>query len=102
MTDKQLLREVSKKAKHAGEAPVMPFDQRISALQDFQRLATPDTVLSLLDELEASEKRNECALSLLSDASTEKVWDVIGRLKVVISGDYRSEKELNGEAPQGA
>lgn len=50
MTDTQLLREVSKKAKHAGEAPVMPFDQRISALQDFQRQVTPDAVLVLLDE----------------------------------------------------
>ena len=55
MTDKQLLREVSKKAKHAGEAPVMPFNQRISALKDFQRQATPDTVLALLDELEAKD-----------------------------------------------
>jgi|AGFS01.1.fsa_nt_gi hypothetical protein len=43
---------------------------------------------------EAAEKRNERALSLLSDANTENVWDVIGRLKVVIGGDYRSEDEI--------
>ncbi|HEH7628078.1 TPA: ead/Ea22-like family protein [Escherichia coli] len=43
---------------------------------------------------EAAEKRNERALSLLSDATPENVWDVIGRLKVVISGDYRSETEI--------
>ncbi|MGK3245274.1 hypothetical protein ACCX57_12980 [Enterobacter kobei] len=51
-------------------------------------------ILALLDELEAKDKRNERAMSLLSDANTENVWDVIGRLKVVIGGDYRSEAEI--------
>ena len=43
---------------------------------------------------EAAEKRIARALSLLSDAHAENVWEVIGRLKTVISGDYRSEDEI--------
>lgn len=58
-------------------------------------------VLALLDELEAAEKRNERALSLLSDVSTENVWDVIGRLKTVISCDYRSDAEIAASAGKG-
>ncbi|AOP78597.1 hypothetical protein [Enterobacter hormaechei] len=57
--------------------------------------------LALLDELEDAEKRNEHALSLLISANTENVWEIIGRLNVVISGDYRSEDEIaagKGEA----
>ena len=50
--DKQALRVAAEKAKHAGEAPVMSFDQRISALQDFLCKANPATVLRLLNELE--------------------------------------------------
>ncbi|ENJ4024853.1 hypothetical protein AB1D33_004077 [Enterobacter hormaechei] len=50
--------------------------------------------VTLLDELEAKDKRNERALSLLSDANTENVWEIIGRLKTVISEDYRSEPEI--------
>lgn len=52
-------------------------------------------------KLEAVEKRNERALSLLKDASPENVWDVIGRLKVVIGGDYRSESEIAAAAGKG-
>lgn len=33
--DYQKLREIAEKTKIAGEAPVMPFDQRINALNDF-------------------------------------------------------------------
>ena len=55
--DKQALREAAATAKIAGEAPVMPFDQRITALNDFMKQCTPATVLALLDELEAAEKR---------------------------------------------
>ncbi|EHC4297158.1 hypothetical protein ACE3JD_02280 [Enterobacter hormaechei subsp. steigerwaltii] len=47
-----------------------------------------------LDELEAAEKRNKRALALLNDTNTENIWEIIGRLKVVISGDYRSEDEI--------
>lgn len=55
--DKQVLREAAANAKIAGEAPVMPFDQRITALNDFMKHFTPATVLALLDEQEAAEKR---------------------------------------------
>lgn len=55
----------------------------------------------LIAVLEAAEKRNERALSLLSEANTENVWDVIGRLKVVIGGDYRSEAEIAAAAGKG-
>lgn len=58
-------------------------------------------VLALLDELEAKEKRTERALSLLNSANTDNVWDVIGRLKVVIGGDYRSESEIAAAAGKG-
>ena len=57
--------------------------------------------LALLDELEAKEKRTERALSLLNRANTDNVWDVIGRLKVVIGGDYRSESEIAAAAGKG-
>lgn len=60
----------------------------------FIATADPATVLALLDELEAKDKRNERAMSLLSDTNTENVWEIIGRLKTVISGDYRSEAEI--------
>ncbi|WP_217188823.1 hypothetical protein [Enterobacter soli] len=53
------------------------------------------------EKLEAAEKRNERALSLLKDASPENVWEIIGRLKVVISGDYRSEAEIAAAAGKG-
>ncbi|WP_097301463.1 DUF551 domain-containing protein [Escherichia coli] len=59
--DKQALREAAANAKIAGEEPVMPFDQRITALNDFLKHCTPATVLALLDELEAAEKRNALA-----------------------------------------
>ncbi|ELN2576676.1 ead/Ea22-like family protein [Enterobacter kobei] len=55
--DKQALREAAANAKIAGEAPIMPFDQRITALNDFMKHCTPATVLALLDELEAKDKR---------------------------------------------
>ena len=55
--DKQVLREAAANAKIAGEEPVMPFDQRITALNDFMKHCTPATVLALLDEQEAAEKR---------------------------------------------
>lgn len=55
--DKQALREAAATAKIAGEAPVMPFDQRITALNDFMKQCTPATVLALLDELEAKDKQ---------------------------------------------
>ena len=51
--DKQALRDIAEKTKIAGEAPVMPFEQRINALNDFMKHFTPATMLALLDEVEA-------------------------------------------------
>lgn len=56
--DKQALRDIAEKTKIAGEAPVMPFEQRINALNDFMKHFTPATALAMLDELEASAKQN--------------------------------------------
>ncbi|HDT4162117.1 TPA: hypothetical protein QHN42_000157 [Enterobacter hormaechei subsp. steigerwaltii] len=58
-------------------------------------------IQALLDELEAKDKRIESALSLLSDVTTENVWEIIGRLNVVICGDYRSEDEIAAAAGKG-
>lgn len=71
MTDKQALRDIAEKTKIAGEAPVMPFEQRINALNEFMRHLTPATVLALLDDLEAAEHRaavdHEAACSLVEE-----------------------------------
>ncbi|HAH0812952.1 TPA: ead/Ea22-like family protein [Escherichia coli] len=50
--DYQKLREIAEKTKISGEAPVMPFDQRINALNDFMKHFSPDIALALLDERE--------------------------------------------------
>lgn len=47
--DYQKLREIAEKTKIAGEAPVMPFDQRINALNDFMKHFSPDIALALLE-----------------------------------------------------
>lgn len=54
--DYQKLREIAEKTKIAGEAPVMPFDQRINALNDFMKHLSPDIALALLDEINALEE----------------------------------------------
>ncbi|HFI1375681.1 TPA: ead/Ea22-like family protein [Escherichia coli] len=54
--DYQKLREIAEKTKIAGEAPVMPFDQRINALNDFMKHFSPETVLTLLDERERNQQ----------------------------------------------
>lgn len=68
--DYQKLREIAEKTKIAGEAPVMPFDQRINALNDFMKHFSPDIALVLLDERERNQQyiksdapRDKCALS---------------------------------------
>ncbi|WP_275157805.1 ead/Ea22-like family protein, partial [Citrobacter koseri] len=50
-------RDIAEKTKIAGEAPVMPFEQRINALNDFMKHFTPATMLALLDELEADKEQ---------------------------------------------
>ncbi|EON5614123.1 hypothetical protein ACLHFP_004383 [Escherichia coli] len=48
--DYQKLREIAEKTKIAGEAPVMPFDQRINALNDFMKHFSPDIALASLEQ----------------------------------------------------
>ena len=83
------------------EQIAMVFSENEARDAAFIAAANPATVLALLDELEAKDKRIERALSLLNDANTENVWENIGRLKVVISGDYRSEAETDAAAGKG-
>lgn len=45
----QSLKAAAEKAKHAGEAPIMSFDARISALNEYQITACPDNVLALVE-----------------------------------------------------
>ncbi|HGA2983813.1 TPA: ead/Ea22-like family protein [Enterobacter hormaechei] len=107
--DKQALRNLAVAAKLApswyavGEFGdvVDPAKPEWKPVHEFCKTFTAARVLALLDELEAKDKRIESALSLLSDVTTENVWEIIGRLNVVISGDYRSEDEIaagKGEA----
>lgn len=53
----QEMKAVAEKAKHAGEAPVMPFDTRISTLNEYQLTVCPDNVLALVEALELKEEQ---------------------------------------------
>lgn len=75
--DYQKLREIAEKTKIAGEAPVMPFDQRINALNDFMKHFSPDIALALLDELE----RNQQYIKR-RDQENEEIALTVGRLLI--------------------
>ncbi|EFN4335197.1 ead/Ea22-like family protein [Escherichia coli] len=75
--DYQKLREIAEKTKIAGEAPVMPFDQRINALNDFMKHFSPDIALALLDELE----RNQQYIKR-RDQENEEIALTVGKLRV--------------------
>ena len=75
--DYQKLREIAEKTKIAGEAPVMPFDQRINALNDFMKHFSPDIALALLDELE----RNQQYINR-RDQENEDIALTVGKLRV--------------------
>ncbi len=75
--DYQKLREIAEKTKIAGEAPVMPFDQRINALNDFMKHFSPDIVLALLDERE----RNQQYIKR-RDQENEEIALTVGKLRV--------------------
>lgn len=60
--DYQKLREIAEKTKIAGEAPVMPFNQRINALNDFMKHFSPDIALALLDEREETCNTSKAAI----------------------------------------
>lgn len=52
------MKATAEKAKHAGEAQIMPFDTRVAALNEFQLAACPANVLALAKALEKAQ-RNE-------------------------------------------
>lgn len=53
----QEMKAAAEKAKHVGEAPVMPFDTRISTLNEYQLTVCPDNVLALVEALELKEEQ---------------------------------------------
>ena len=53
----QSLKTAAEKAKHAGEAPIMSFDARIYALNEYQITAFPDNILALVEALEKAQQR---------------------------------------------
>ncbi len=75
--DYQKLREIAEKTKIAGEAPVMPFDQRINALNDFMKHFSPDIALALLDELERNQQYIKSR-----DQENEDIALTVGKLRV--------------------
>ena len=93
--DKQALRDIAEKTKIAGEAPVMPFEQRINALNDFMKHFTPATVLALLDELEAAEKRGD-KISLDYDTLADKANIIVEqRDELIIRNHEMAELLIN-------
>ncbi|HBP4215224.1 hypothetical protein MS6204_03193 [Escherichia coli] len=80
--DYQKLREIAEKTKIAGEAPVMPFDQRINALNDFMKHFSPDIALALLDERE----RNQQYIKR-RDQENEEIALTVGKLRVELEAE---------------
>ncbi|HAW3884868.1 TPA: ead/Ea22-like family protein [Escherichia coli] len=75
--DYQKLREIAEKTKIAGETPVMPFDQRINALNDFMKHFSPDIALALLDERERNQQYIKSR-----DQENEEIALTVGRLLI--------------------
>ncbi|EFB1710575.1 ead/Ea22-like family protein [Escherichia coli] len=75
--DYQKLREIAEKTKIAGEAPVMPFDQRINALNDFMKHFSPDIALVLLGERERNLQYIKSR-----DQENEDIALTVGKLRV--------------------
>ncbi|ELE9753470.1 ead/Ea22-like family protein [Enterobacter kobei] len=92
--DKRALREAAANAKIAGEAPVMPFDQRITALNDFLKHCTPETVLVLLDEIAELEQRH-CGTALLE--REEMHTKTLGRMLDELDAKDRRIAELEAK-----
>ncbi|HCL7523871.1 TPA: ead/Ea22-like family protein [Escherichia coli] len=87
--DYQKLREIAEKTKIAGEAPVMPFDQRINALNDFMKHFSPDIALALLDERE----RNQQYIKR-RDQENEDIALTVGKLRVELEAAEKRISEL--------
>ncbi|EFG0437014.1 ead/Ea22-like family protein [Escherichia coli] len=90
--DYQKLREIAEKTKIAGEAPVMPFDQRINALNDFMKHFSTDIALALLDERE----RNQQYIKR-RDQENEDIALTVGRLRVELEGKDSKIANLTAE-----
>ncbi|UUQ34002.1 ead/Ea22-like family protein [Escherichia coli] len=90
--DYQKLREIAEKTKIAGKAPVMPFDQRINALNDFMKHFSPDIALALLDERE----RNLQYIKR-RDQESEEIALTVGKLRVELEAAKKRIAELEAE-----
>lgn len=90
--DYQKLREIAEKTKIAGEAPVMPFDQRINALNDFMKYFSPDIALALLDELERNPQYIKSR-----DKENEDIALTVGKLRVELEGKDSKIANLTAE-----
>ena len=90
--DYQKLREIAEKTKIAGEAPVMPFDQRINALNDFMKHFSPDIALVLLDERE----RNQQYIKR-RDQENKDIALTVGKLRVELEGKDSKIANLTAE-----
>ena len=87
--DYQKLREIAEKTKIAGEAPVMPFDQRINALNDFMKHFSPDIALVLLDERESNQQYIKSR-----DQENEDIALTVGKLRVELEAEKQRAKDL--------
>lgn len=87
--DYQKLREIAEKTKIAGEAPVMPFDQRINALNDFMEHFSPDIALALLDERERNQQYIKSR-----DQENEDIALTVGKLRVELEAEKQRAKVL--------
>ena len=87
--DYQKLREIAEKTKIAGEAPVMPFDQRINALNDFMKHFSPDIALALLDERERNLQYIKSR-----DQENEDIALTVGKLRVELEAEKQMAKVL--------
>lgn len=90
--DYQKLREIAEKTKIAGEAPVMPFDQRINALNDFMKHFSPDIALALLDERERNLQYIKSR-----DQENEDIALTVGKLRVELEGKDSKIANLTAE-----
>ncbi|HIA6302569.1 TPA: ead/Ea22-like family protein [Escherichia coli] len=87
--DYQKLREIAEKTKIAGEAPVMPFDQRINALNDFMKHFSPDIALVLLGERERNLQYIKSR-----DQENEDIALTVGKLRVELEAEKQRAKVL--------
>ena len=87
--DYQKLREIAEKTKIASEAPVMPFDQRINALNDFMKHFSPDIALVLLDERERNQQYIKSR-----DQENEDIALTVGKLRVELEVEKQRAKDL--------